>query len=192
MIFWFGKEPEYTYDLLANVDECNLETDEQASVTAYLRSTCEDKNGVHRNAPVTYGAEQLKWSIADPSVAKVENGTVTAIARGDTTLTVTTANGTLTVLFPTGHAFGITTADGVEILVHCGIDTVNAKGDGFRLLSKVQGDAVRAGDPIVEVDIRKLSKTYDMSTMLIITNPNERTIEFIEPGKVTRGQSVIK
>ena len=102
------------------------------------------------------------------------------------------ANGTVSVLFPTGHAFGITTKDGVEILVHCGIDTVNANGNGFKLLSKKQGDNVKAGEPIVEVDIHKLSKTYDMSTMLIITNANNRTIDFIELQYVTRGQSLLK
>ena len=101
-------------------------------------------------------------------------------------------NGTLSVLFPTGHAYGLTSNEGVEVLVHCGVDTVNAKGDGFRILSKKQGDPVKAGDPIVEADIAKLSKTYAMSTRLIITNANEKEIEFIEPQQVTRGQSVIR
>ena len=100
-------------------------------------------------------------------------------------------NGTLSVLFPTGHAYGLTANNGVEVLIHCGIDTVNANGDGFKLLGKKQGDAVKAGDPIVEADIKKLSKNYDMSTMLIITNANDKEIEFIEPQNVTRGQSVI-
>ena len=54
------------------------------------------------------------------------------------------------------------------------------------------GDTVKAGDPIVEVDIRKLSANYDMSTMLIITNPNEKVFEFIEPQAIKRGQSVVK
>ena len=101
-------------------------------------------------------------------------------------------NGTLSVLFPTGHAFGLTANDGVEMIVHCGVDTVNAKGDGFKLLDKKQGDTVKAGDPIVKVDIAKLSKTYDMSTMLIITNPNDKTINFIDNQTVTRGQSLLK
>ena len=85
----------------------------------------------------------------------------------------------------------MTANNGVEVLIHCGIDTVNANGDGFKLLGKKQGDAVKAGDPIVEADIKKLSKNYDMSTMLIITNANDKEIEFIEPQNVTRGQSVI-
>ena len=102
------------------------------------------------------------------------------------------ANGTLSVLFPTGHAFGVTMKNGVEILIHIGIDTVSAKGDGFTLHSKKQGDQVRAGDPIVTVDFPKLAKTYDVSTMLIITNPNDQTITFKAPGPVTKGQPVIE
>lgn len=102
------------------------------------------------------------------------------------------ANGTLTVLFPTGHAYGVTLHDGVELLVHCGINTVEADGAGFNLLKKKQGDAVKAGDPIVEVDIKTLAQKYDMSTMLIITNPNNRSISFGEFGLYTKRQSIIK
>ncbi|MBQ3419238.1 MAG: PTS glucose transporter subunit IIA [Erysipelotrichaceae bacterium] len=95
-------------------------------------------------------------------------------------------NGELSVLFPTGHAFGITSEDGVEILVHIGVNTVNNKGVGFKLLDKKQGDKVKAGDPIVSVDFDKLSKTYDMSTMLIITNSNDLKINFKRIGEVKR------
>ena len=82
--------------------------------------------------------------------------------------------------------------DGDELLVHCGVDTVSANGDGFKLLDKKQGDRVNAGDPIVEVDLKKLKETYDMSTMLVITNPNGKTFEFVGPCDVKLGQSVIK
>ena len=78
------------------------------------------------------------------------------------------------------------------MLVHCGINTVEADGDGFKLLKIKQGDAVKAGDPIVEVDVKKLAEKYDMSTMLILTNPNGRSISFGDFGLYTKGQSVIK
>lgn len=102
------------------------------------------------------------------------------------------ANGTLSVLFPTGHAFGVTMNNGVELLVHCGIDTVSANGDGFKVLSKKQGDNVKAGDPIIEVDLDKLSKEFDMTTMLIVTNTNDKEFNFVEAQTVKRGDSVIK
>ncbi len=132
-------------------------------------------------------------SVPDPVFAEEMMGKSTAFKYNKDKVTLCSpANGTLGVLFPTGHAFGIVTNEGVELLVHCGVDTVNANGDGFKLLKKKQGDTVKAGDPIVEVDIKKLSATYDMSTMLIITNPNEKEYEFIEPQAVKRGQSVVK
>ncbi len=132
-------------------------------------------------------------TVPDPVFAEEMMGKSTAFKYNKDKVTLCSpANGTLGVLFPTGHAFGIVTNEGVEILIHCGVDTVNANGDGFKLLKKKQGDTVKAGDPIVEVDIKKLSANYDMSTMLIITNPNEKEFEFIEPQTVKRGQSVVK
>lgn len=131
-------------------------------------------------------------SVSDPVFAEQMMGKSTAFAYEGKTVLCSPANGTLGVLFPTGHAYGIVMNNGVELLVHCGVDTVNAKGDGFRLLDKKQGDPVKAGDPIVEVDVNKLSKTYDMSTMLIITNANGKEYEFADPQPVTRGQKVTK
>ena len=109
---------------------------------------------------------------------------------GDCVVLSSPVNGTLSVLFPTGHAFGIVNSDGVEVLIHVGVDTVNAKGDGFKILAKKQGEEVKAGDPIIAVDFDKLAKTYDMSTMLIITNPNDKEIEFVREGDVKRGTVV--
>src|SRR6184192_3088432 len=60
-------------------------------------------------------------------------------------------SGTLAVLFPGGHAFGISTEDGVELIVHIGLDTVELKGEGFDNIA-TQGQAVQAGTPIVRFD----------------------------------------
>lgn len=88
------------------------------------------------------------------------------------------ANGKVTALFPTGHAFGITTKEGIEILVHIGINTVNLQGKGFDVLVH-QGDEVRAGQPIVKVDRKAIEREgYDITTMEIVTNPNNHDIEF--------------
>lgn len=132
-------------------------------------------------------------SVSDPMFAEEMMGkTLVFNYYADTVTLHSPASGTLTVLFPTGHAFGITTDDGVELLVHCGVDTVSANGEGFKLLDKKQGDNVNAGDPIVEVDVKALKEKFDMSTMLVITNPNGKTLEFVGPCDVKLGQSVIK
>lgn len=131
-------------------------------------------------------------SISDPVFAQEMMGKTLAFSYDtDKVVLHAPASGTLTVLFPTGHAFGITTDGGVELLVHCGVDTVNADG-GFKVLDKKQGDKVNVGDPIVEVDLKKLKETYDMSTMLVITNPNGKTFEFVGPCDIKLGESVIK
>lgn len=102
------------------------------------------------------------------------------------------ANGTLSVLFPTGHAFGIKMKDGMELLVHIGINTVESNGEGFKVLQVKQGDIVQAGQPIVEVDFKKLSKKYNMNTMLIITNDIGNSSRFIGPKNVKRGDLILE
>lgn len=130
-------------------------------------------------------------TVPDPVFAQKMMGDGVAFKYAGNEVTVCApANGKLTALFPTGHAFGITRSDGVELLVHIGIDTVNAKGDGFKLLGHKQDDTVKAGEPIVTVDLKKLGAKYDMSVMLIVTNANEKDIKFTAPGKVTRGQVI--
>lgn len=98
-------------------------------------------------------------------------------------------NGKVVTAFPTGHAFGIISNEGVELLIHIGIDTVKNNGVGFKPLVK-QGEKVKAGQIIAEIDLKQLEKKYDMTTMLIITNQKE--INFIDPQKVKMGTMIRK
>lgn len=86
---------------------------------------------------------------------------------------VAPCNGTLEVLFPTGHAFAIRRKDGTGILVHIGINTVDLNGKGFKVCAK-QGDVVKAGQQIVEIDLEVIKNAgLSPTTMLIITEPVE-------------------
>lgn len=77
-----------------------------------------------------------------------------AIELTDNTI-VSPVDGEVILVFPTGHAFGIKTEDGVEILLHLGIDTVELNGEGFE--GKVQqGDKVKAGDVLTVMDLEKI------------------------------------
>lgn len=130
-------------------------------------------------------------TVSDPMLAEKMMGESIAFTYDNDKITICSpANGTLGVVFPTGHAFGVTMKDGTELLVHIGIDTVNSKGDGFKVLGKKQGDVIRAGEPVVEVDLKKLSKKYEMPVMLIVTNTDDHPVAFIGPCTVTRGQKV--
>lgn len=87
---------------------------------------------------------------------------------GDTI--VAPADGELTMLFGTKHAFGMTLDKGVQILVHIGLDTVSLNGEGFTAL-KNQGDMVKKGDPIVKIDREFiLSKGLSLITPVIFTD----------------------
>lgn len=97
------------------------------------------------------------------------------------------ANGLLASLYPTGHAFGLITASEVEILVHIGIDTVKAQGEGFELLAK-QDQEVKAGQPIVKVDRQKLKQAgYDLTTVLVIMDDKDQQIKLLDHGDVKMG-----
>lgn len=73
------------------------------------------------------------------------------------------------VMGDTGHACGLTLANGMELLIHVGVDTVDMGGDGFNLLVK-EGDHVKAGQPLIEFDPEKIKAAgHPCTTMLIVT-----------------------
>ncbi len=89
-------------------------------------------------------------------------------------------NGTVSMLFPTGHAMGFTAENGLEILVHIGIDTVNLNGKGFEVLKKT-GDTVHANEPVIKFDIDAIKEAgLDPIVIVIYTNDSKYTIENYE------------
>lgn len=86
---------------------------------------------------------------------------------------VSPVTGTITTLFNTNHAIGITSDSGVEILIHVGMDTVNSEGKGFTPMVK-QGDKVTMGQPILNVDLDLLkNEGYSLVTPVVITNTDD-------------------
>lgn len=79
-------------------------------------------------------------------------------------------DGKISTLFPTKHAIGITTSQGLEILLHLGIDTVELKGEPFEVHVN-QGDEVTAGQKLADMDIDQISaKGLDNTVMVVYTN----------------------
>ena len=92
-------------------------------------------------------------------------------------------SGEITVAFPTGHAYGIKTADGKEILIHIGMDTVELDGKGFKAFVK-QGDIVKQGDLLTEVDLDYIrSQGKPVVTPVVFTNGG--TVEILKEGTVS-------
>ncbi len=87
--------------------------------------------------------------------------------------------GTVTMVAGTGHAFGIKSDDGVEVLVHVGIDTVKLEGRGFDI-HVAKGDRVAAGDPLVDADLDVIAEAgYPTTTIIAVTNTKKLTA--VEP-----------
>lgn len=82
-------------------------------------------------------------------------------------------DGEIETFFPTGHAIGMKSADGVELLIHIGMDTVKLKGEGFTPKAK-QGDHVKKGDLLLEFDIKKIKEAgYSIASPVIVTNTED-------------------
>ncbi len=91
-------------------------------------------------------------------------------------------DGTVSAIFPTNHAVGLTDKNGVEVLVHIGLDTVELNGEHYKGFVK-NGDSVKKGDKLVEFDIDEIKKAgYDVITPVIITN-SAQFVDVIETDK---------
>lgn len=105
---------------------------------------------------------------------------------------VSPITGTVVAAMGTGHAFGIKGDDGVEVLVHVGIDTVKLKGAPFSN-PVAKGTHVRAGDHLVTADLEAITLAgYDTTTAVIITNKNAVTAtDLVTAGSVRAGEPVL-
>ncbi|AGU76854.1 sucrose-specific PTS transporter subunit IIBC [Streptococcus sp. SI1] len=103
------------------------------------------------------------------------------------------ADAEVTIAFATGHAYGLKTGNGAEILIHVGIDTVSMNGEGFNQ-QVAQGDKVKAGDVLGTFDATKIAAAgLDDTTMVIVTNTADYvSVTPVAEGAVTKGEAVIE
>lgn len=103
---------------------------------------------------------------------------------------VSPINGDLVATYPTKHAYGIKNANGVELLLHVGLDTVKLKGEGFTPLAK-PGQALKVGDALVDVDLEKIKDLVPSTKVpLVFLEQRGRKIEIVKSGEVSRGDLV--
>ena len=119
-------------------------------------------------SPLTGQARELSTAV-DPVFAQGVMGQGVLIDPTEGEL-VAPVDGIVSVLFPTKHAIGLVSTDGVEILMHIGMDTVNLDGKGFEAHVK-QGDHVKVGDKLISFDISAIKEAgYPVETPVIVTN----------------------
>lgn len=134
-------------------------------------------------APVSGKVIPLE-EVADPTFAGKVLGDGFAIVPEDSMIK-SPVNGTVELMYETGHAVGLSTDDGKEILIHIGIDTVAMNGEGFHIIAKT-GQNVKCGDPLVEVDFEKIRKVGKSDSVIVIVTSGEkvetRNVENVKSG----------
>lgn len=124
-------------------------------------------------SPLT-GTQVPLCEVSDATFAKEVLGKGTAVLPSSGVV-VAPFDGTVSVMFETGHAVGLVSDTGVELIIHVGIDTVNLNGRYFHP-AKHTGDVVRRGETLLTFDLPEiLDAGYDITTPVIVTNPDQYT-----------------
>jgi glucose-specific phosphotransferase system IIA component len=101
-------------------------------------------------------------------------------------------SGTLVKLFEGGHAFGIQADNGVELIVHLGLDTIEMQGGGFERIA-TEGDRVEAGQAIVRFDLEAIKEAgYDPVTPVVVVNHDEHRVGEAHTGEVAAGDTLFE
>ena len=170
----------------ATADEVRaLETEEKAEAPA-----AEAPKAETIGAPATGTAVALT-DVSDPVFASLAMGKGIAVEPTDGKI-VSPVDGTVTVVAETGHALGLLSDAGAEILIHIGIDTVELKGEPFTPFAKV-GDHVRRGDVLMEADLGAIKAAGKAATtMLVVTNTDAyASVDQLATGEVKAGDAVV-
>lgn len=170
----------------ATADEVRaLEAEEKAEAPA-----AEAPKAETIGAPATGTAVALT-DVSDPVFASLAMGKGIAVEPTDGKI-VSPVDGTVTVVAETGHALGLLSDAGAEILIHIGIDTVELKGEPFTPFAKV-GDHVKRGDVLMEADLGATKEAGKAATtMLVITNTDAyASVDQLATGEVKAGDAVV-
>ena len=128
-------------------------------------------SGIELAAPVA-GKLVAISEVNDPTFGEEILGKGVAVIPSDNRICAP-ADGTVSTVFPTGHAAAITADSGAEILIHIGLDTVKLNGKHFTIHAK-EGDKVKKGDLLLEADIEQIkAEGYDVITPMVICNSDE-------------------
>ena len=138
-------------------------------------------------APISGRAVPLA-EVADEVFAEGMAGQGCAIVPEASGEAVAPVSGILVKLFEGGHAFGIATDGGIEMIVHLGLDTIELRGRGFERIA-TEGDRVEAGQPIVRFDLDEIrAGNYDPVTPVLVTNDEDHPVTGVRTGEIQAGE----
>lgn len=183
LTYMFGFEDEATV-----TKEAETEKLVEEETTGNVPATLQDETVV---SPIV-GQTVALSDVNDPVFSSGAMGQGLAIKPSEGVV-YAPADAEVTIAFGTGHAYGLKTANGAEILIHVGIDTVTMNGEGFE--QKVsQGDKVKTGDVLGTFEIEKIAAAgLDDTTMVIVTNTADyASVTPVAEKTVAKGDAVIE
>ena len=183
LTYMFGFEDEETV-----TEEAETEKLVEEETTGNVPATLQDETVV---SPIV-GQTIALSDVNDPVFSSGAMGQGLAIKPSEGVV-YAPADAEVTIAFGTGHAYGLKTANGAEILIHVGIDTVTMNGEGFE--QKVsQGDKVKTGDVLGTFEIEKIAAAgLDDTTMVIVTNTADyASVTPVAEKTVAKGDAVIE
>lgn len=146
--------------------------------------------GMQICAPVSGRLVPLS-EVSDPTFAEGILGKGAAVIPADGRF-VSPVDGTVATVFPTGHAAALTSTDGVEVLLHIGLDTVKLNGQHFTIHVE-EGQQVKRGDLLLEADLEQIKAAgYDVVTPIVICNTDAYAeVTMAEAENVEAGDAVL-
>ncbi|SHJ16593.1 PTS system, glucose-specific IIC component [Geosporobacter subterraneus DSM 17957] len=192
----FGTEADMLRDqiydmLLKSRDSQIVKNTEADREISSVKKEEKEHHHVFIHAPVS--GEMMKLEdVPDDLFAEKMLGEGIAIYPSDSTV-YSPVNGKIIQLFRTNHAVGILSEEGVEILIHIGIDTVKMDGEGFQMKVS-QGDCVKMGDPLIVFDHALIqAKAKSIITPIIIINSDDfNGISVLKEGKIQAKEALLK
>ena len=169
----FGEDPEITIEYNNDIYRVELFVDNEDKAEALSRLL-----PIEKVEDETFSQKLLGDGVAIEPV----DGLVSAPAAGKI----------VTVMEDSKHALGIELANGTEILIHAGLDTVDMKGEGFEMLVS-EGDSVKKGTPLLKFDLDKVAKAgHKKTVVLVVTDAKDRILKKFATGEnVKAGESCI-
>lgn len=173
------------------VSELIFYKDDEPKAAPAKKESAGASTGEILGSPVTGKAVALS-EIADEAFSSGAMGLGAAIVPTEGAV-YAPADGEITVFFPTGHAIGMMTDKGAELLIHVGMDTVSLNGKGFRPLKKA-GDHVKKGEKLLEFDLNVIKEAgLSADTPILVTNMDEYTdVIMLKEGDVTHGDDLVQ
>ncbi len=177
-------EADHVDELIGSGNEV---VSEETPAEAALETTIDEKF----TAPIAGRCADISETPDEAFSQKMLGDGIVIFPTGDKV--VSPCNGTVTVMFPTKHAIGLQSDQGVEVLIHVGIDTVNLEGKGFTSHVK-QGDVVEQGDLLLELDLPYIKENAPSAAvpMIFTALPDNQELKHLKTGDVTTTEDVVE